>query len=311
MKLTGLNVPSALANNFKGLVGTGAPNKAGFHIIRNSKKKRRTTNKKPKRQQIQTYESAVDFLIAYLTKKNKTAPPEGFRAKQIANIKTGDFDPLYWVKCAQDSKQVFYNVPSSAPFTGQRAYAYPDPANLPSIATYGNGKTASGALVYHGATVGGTFKDLGLTWQRIIFSLENKIRRKNAEPIFLKLSGSINGTANNRATRALLSVVIKRWIVAKNSARLTTKEPPTVEAIQALYRYVTPRGVAPFFNLTHQLHLIYNLRGMKYEEHTSDLTKCIVLIAPMPLMGYRNNNNTAASSTLTATVEVWQIKKGL
>ena len=309
MKLMQLAVPSALANEFKRLVAYGKPNAAGMRQARTTKQATHRTNKKTPRQQLTDYENAVDFLIAYLTKTNGTAPPAGFRREQSANLKAATFDPLYWVQCVQDSQAVFSNVPTSAPFTGGRAYAYPDPANLASIATYGGGTETGGALTYHGATVGGTFTDLGLTWQRTVYTLANTMQKGIAEPLFLKLTGSITGAGNARASRALLSVVIKRWMVTSSSARLTTNEPPTTEAIQALYRYVTPRGVSPFFYLQHALRLMYTMRSDKYEEAGGDLAKCVVLVAPMPLMGKRFNNNTSAQSTLTCALELWQVLK--
>ena len=296
MKVTGLAIPSALANIYKQMIAVSKLNTAGLSILRTTKKATHTTNVKPSRTQLRDYEAAVDFLIAYLTKKNGAAPVAGFRSEQIANLKTGTFDPLYWSQCASASAQGFNNVPSSAPFTKSRAYAYADPANLPSVATYGAGAETSATPEYHGATIAGTFTDLGLTWLRTVYTLANKIQNGVEEPLFLKLTGSIAGTANARATRSLLSVIIKRWIVGAGSARLTTTEAPTVQPIQALYRYKTPRGVSPYFNLVHPLRLLYNVRSVKYEEPTGDLTKCVILVAPMPLMGYRNNNNTAASS---------------
>jgi hypothetical protein len=194
-------------------------------------------------------------------------------------------------------------------FTGKN-YTYADPTNLPTHAIYGNGANSSGTLTYTGATTGGSFYDTLLKWKRIIFSLKNKFTQGVEEPVFLKVTGTITGTANKRAARALLSLYVKRWLVGANSTRLTTVEPPTVKPINAYWRYRTPRGVAPYWSYTNNIRLVYALRSPKYEEPTAEMTKCVLLMSPMPLLGKRSNNNTAVSSTANLSAELWQIKKG-
>jgi len=321
MKLTNQDIPPALLAEYKKLVATKPADLAGVAVARTTKRARAPAPTRPPRKEFRDYEKAVDFLIDYLTTKDGHPPAAGFRAEQINNIKIGYFDPAYWTQCAQDSADVFTNTPSSAAWSGARAYAYPDPANLPSVPTYGAGVASSGNLDYTGATVSGTFKDLALKWKRYVFSLANSFARTSDEPLFFKLTGSVSATANVRASRAMLSAIIKRWIVLPGSTRLTTTEAPTTTPIQAFWRYRTPRGASPYYAYTNSLRLVYSMRSLareaiaaggayKYEEAPGDLTKCVVLVAPMPMMGKRFNNNTSVAVTLTGTVELWQIKKG-
>lgn len=255
------------------------------------------------------YEEAVDFLIAYITESTGEAPPPDFRLTQINNLLDGYFDPSYWQTCTELSSDTLENAPATGAFVGVRNYAYPDPANQPSTPTYGAGVSATGDPAYTGWTTGGIFADTGLRWIRKVFTLKNKFTRGTPEPLFLKLSGTITATASTRPSRAMISAVIKRWLVTDTSARLTTTEAPITEVISALWRYKTPHGIAPYFALTKPLQLMYFMRSDKYEETPGDLTRAVVLIAPMPMMGKRFNNNTSVTSTIAATIELWQILK--
>lgn len=309
MKINTQTIPSELAAAYAKLISR-KPTAAGATFT--ARTKPRATSKaagRRPRKGLSDIESAVDFLIAYLTKKNGTPPATTFRAAQITALKAGTFDPAYWTKCAEASSTTLENAPTSGAFVGIRNYAYPDPANQPSTPTYGAGVPATGDPAYTGWTTAGTFADTGLRWIRKVFTLKNKFTRNTPEPLFLKLSGNITATANARPSRAMISAIIKRWIVAAGSARLTTTEAPVIKPISAFWRYKTPRGIAPYFALTKPLSLMYSARSPDYEELTGDLTSAVVLVAPMPMMGKRFNNNTSIMSTIAATIELWQIRK--
>ena len=320
MKIVSQNIPNKLLAAYKKLIANKRVNSDGVIVARTTKKTRLPAKKRATRRTLRDYEQAVDYLIAYITKKDGHAPAASFRAAQIKNLKSGIFETEYWSQCAIDSELILINMPTKAAWGGGRAYAYPDPANLPSVPTYGEGTGSSGSLDYTGATVAGTFGDLSLKWKRYIFSLANTFTQTDDEPLFLKLTGSVTATANVRASHAMLSVIIKRWLVLPGSARLTTNEAPVNEPIQALWRYRMPGSGSPYYAYTHNLRLVYTMRSLaknskaqggnyKYEETPGTLTKCVMLVAPMPMMGKRFNNNTGVTTTLTATPELWQILK--
>lgn len=309
MKILNQSIPSELATEYKKLVVNKPADASGNIITRTTKKTHLPAPTRPPRKELRDYENAVDFLIEYLTKKDGHPPPKTFKAAQVAKLKRGTFDTEYWAQCATDSTAILINAPTSSEWSGARAYAYPDENNQPSIPVYGAGTPTTGSLNYSGATAADTFTDLSLTWRRVIYTLKNKFLPSSKEPIFLKITGSISATANSRAARAMLSVIVKRWLVKAASVKLTTTESPVIEPISAYYRYITPRGEAPYFQYTHPLRLIYTMRSPDYEESGGDLEKCVILLAPMPMMGKRYNNNTSISTTLTAITELWQIKK--
>jgi len=309
MKITDQTIPPELAALYTKLISR-KPTLAGTEFVARTKpaalKKAPT---RPKRKQLRDIEAAVDFLIEYITTSTGTAPAAGFRAAQIASIKAGTFDTTYWTQCAQASSTTLQNAPTSGAFVGIRNYAYPDALNQPSTPTYGAGTAATGDPSYTGSTTSSVFRDTNLRWLRVIFTLANSFTRGQPEPLFLKLTGTITASANARPSRAMISAIIKRWIVAAGSTRLTTTEAPVIKPISALWRYKTPSGVAPYFALTKPLQLLYAARSLDYEEAAGTLTNAIVLVAPMPMLGKRYNNNTNVSSTITATLECWQIKK--
>lgn len=273
------------------------------------KKVTERAHKKRPRIQYRQWEQAVDYLVKFLTLVKKKALPPGFSNQQLQNLRKGYFDPEYWEQCDLVKDDTLMNVPTSSAFTGIRNYAYPDPLNSPTKATYGDGTLTSGYAGYSGSTLSGFFYDNLLKWQRLIYDMKTPLVRGDGEPVFAKITGSVHASANVRPSRAMVSAIIKRSFTSATSPNRETVAPPTTKPISALYRYKTPRGVAPYFNLTNQLRLIYYLRSTKFEEAGVDLESATVLIAPMPMMGKRYNNNTQVDSTLTVAVELWQVKR--
>lgn len=311
MKVTNQTIPPSLQDEYDRLFARKPTGAGDAFITRTKPKVRKPAPKKTPRKILKDYEEATDFLIEYLTKINGIPPEKTFRAAQIAELKKGYFNPEYWKQCTEESSATLENNPTSGPFIEIRNYAYPDPGNQPSTPTYGAGVPASGNPAYIGWTTNTVFNDMGLRWIRKVFSLNNGFTFGEQEPLFLKLTGTVTASANMRPSRAMISAVIKRWMVAAGSPRETTTEAPVNEPIAAYWRYRMPSGEAPYFNLTKPLQLMYSMRSKKYEEPTGDLTKAVILIAPMPMMGKRFNNNTTISSTIDATSELWQIKKAL
>jgi len=309
MKITNQSIPPELQAAYDKLIANKAPGVGGVIQARTTKKARAPKGKKITRKELRNIENAVDFLIDYITTKTGVAPAAGFRADQIAKIKLGNFDTEYWVKCALDSTTTLENVPGYTGFSGARNYAYPDPANQPTTAYYGNGSASSGEPAYQGATNAGYFIDTLLKWKRFVWTLKNKCTKGDKEPLFVKINTTITADSDQRPSRAMISAISKFFLVLPGSATITTVAPPTTKPKTAYWRYKQPRGVAPYFHLTKDLKLQYWMRKKTDEETGGECTKAVMLLAPMPMMGKRYNNNTAITTSMTPTVELWQIKK--
>ncbi|MFA5825506.1 MAG: hypothetical protein WC825_05985 [Gallionellaceae bacterium] len=309
MKIDTQTIPPELAAAYAKLISRKPTLSGSFFIARTKPAAHKPLRKKGKSKHVRDIEKAVDEMIKYLTIVNRQAPDAGLKAQQVRNIKQGIFEPRYWTKCKLVSEDTLVNYPTSGPFIGARNYAYPDVLNMPSTPVYGNGVLDSGGASYYGETVAGVFSDVELFWLRLVFELQLDTIQGAEEPVFLKVTGTIFANADQRPSRAMLSVITKNWLAADTSARLTTLEPPTAKPSAHIYRYITPRGAAPYFSLQKPYRVIKNIRGKKYEEQGVVISRAVVLVAPMPMMGYRFNNNTMVSSSMNATTELWQLNK--
>ena len=310
MKFTYQNIPPELAAYYAALISACKKTQGASGTARTRRKVHRPAKHIYKRKILRDYEAAVDALIEFRHLLSVWIEPEDFRQTKITELKSGYFDLVYWTSCTTDSIDTLENSPNFSTWAGGRAYAHADPYNRPSIALYGDGDTSSGDPAYEGATIDETYRDTLLRWQRIVFSLKNKFMSGTIEPLFLKITGTITASANVRASRAMISLVIKRWMVLEDSTRLTTTEAPVIKVISAYWRYKTPRGSAPYYNITKQFKLVYTMRDMAYEEADGDITKLVALVAPMPMMGKRYNNNTSVATSLhDLEIGAWQIRK--
>jgi len=309
MKITDQTIPPELAALYAKLISR-KPTLAGTSFAARTKPRAlKKAPKRKKRKSLRDYEAAVEMILDNIMDIHNSPSLDTLRVTLLAELKRGNFNLLYWVQCEKTGSIFLKNFPTSAPWTGTRNYAYPDPTNMPSIPTYGAGTTVTSYPLYRGYTVDNTFKDYALRWRRSIFKLSNPCLKGDTEPVYLSLVGNIYVEADVRPSRAMLSAIIKHWLVKNTSDRLTTVEAPTSKPISALWRYKTPRGEAPYFNLVHPLRTIYNMRAKTHEESAGGLKHCVILTAPMPMMGKRFNNNTYVTTALDAEPQLFQIKK--
>jgi hypothetical protein len=256
------------------------------------------------------FEAAIEELVKFLTEKGRAPTSPNFRYEQLQLMLTGSFDPDYWIECQQASKTIIETTPTFGDFEGIRNYSYPDPANVPTKPLYSDGVVSSGDPAYFGQTQAGQFYDNSLKWARYVFILRNKFRRGDAEPLFITVNGTIMAEADIRPSRAMLSLIIKRYIVPDGSAKLTTLEPPTDKPIQAQYMYQMPSVSGVGWILEWTKKLVYAIRSDDYETANADLTKLVCLVAPMPMMGHKYNNNTDVLTSISnLVVKAYQIKK--
>lgn len=310
MKITGKNVPSWALAKFKEIMSDMAIDGSGDGTSKTRRKVGLVKTTKKKNPRKYDYEEAVDALIAYLKKKGVKKEWTSFRWLQIQALKEGIFNTDYWVKCTQETSDILIAYPTVSDFEGVRDYAYPDAANQPTKCTYGNGSPETGMPECAGTTKSGFFSDDYLKWARTVITLKNKCTKGDKEPLFLKLTCTLVVDGDARACRAFLSLIIRRWLCAAGSTRLTTLENPTDKPIYAWYRYRLPEWVGGSFVTAETKRLVYTARGPDYEEAGVELKKLVVLGAPMPMMGYRYNNNTDTMTSLyDYNLEAWQINK--
>lgn len=310
MKLKNKNVPPELQTVYNQLVNVNTAAPGGIQNARTSRLTKKPQKRKNKNAMLDAIKSAVDQLISFKRSDPNWIEPLNFRQQQIDNLRNRYFDPEYWAEQTAVVTTALEVIPTFTAFTGPRVYSYPDETNQPTKAVYANGSETTGAPTHTGQTIGDTYRDTYLRWNRYVVTLDTGYYKDTPEPMFLTIDGQIDAQANYRPSRAMLSTVWQMWNVTATSAKLTTTEPPTVKPITNLYRYKTLHGGPPYFSLTMPIQYMYDMRGYPKREENGLIEKAVILLSPMPMMGKRYNNNTTLTTTLNnLQVKVWQIKK--
>jgi hypothetical protein len=309
MKVKDQNISGSLGVLLRKLMKSSKNNSEGIAVSRETKATRTTKSPRKKGKNVTDVERAVDALIAYQKENGDPQLNDMQRLEEISALKRGDFSSGYWQKCDLSTEVSLYCIPAHSPYTGQRNYSYPDPAYEPSILTYGEGIETVGNPRLDGMMISGAFRETMYKWKRYTFDLPNTVTTQNQETTFFKVWGPVLGTASEQAGRAMLSVVMKVWIVSATSARLTTYEPPTTKPINDWYKYRTPRGAPPYWEATRVMSVSRTALAKGYIETPGNCTKAVVLVGPAPTKGWRFNNNDTVACELQPVVEMWQIKK--
>jgi hypothetical protein len=309
VKVKNQNISGSLGVLLRKLAKSSMNNADGVAVSRETKATRTKKTPRKKTKTVTDVERAVDAMINYQEANEGRKFSAEERSAEIAAVKRGDFSSGYWQQCTQSTDTSLYCIPAHAPFTGQRNYSYPDPAYEPSILTYGEGVETVGNPRLDGMMISGAFRETMYKWKRYTFDLPNEVTIANQETTFFKVWGLVLGSASEQAGRALLSVVMKAWIVDASSTRLNTYEPPTTKPINDWYKYVTPRGVPPYWEATRVLNISRTALAKGYIEQVASCTKAVILVGAAPTKGWRFNNNDNVSCELQPTVEMWQIKK--
>lgn len=229
----------------------------------------------------------------------------------FAELKAGIFNPLHWIECEQLTEDYFEDAPTISADTAERSYAYPDPDNIRTLATYGSGSASSAPSRYSGNSTGGQYEDTLLVWKRLTYKFKKKFQQGEVEPIFIQIDGTVTAYADRRGSAPMLSYIAKTWNVAAASSRLTTTEPPTVKSWSFYYRYKIPQTDPPYYSAVEVKKAIRTMRQPAHEEIGAQLENAVVLIAPRPMYGRGFNNNVTVTTQFDPTVKIWQIKPPL
>lgn len=310
MKTTGQSIPPEMADAYNKIVSTNAAAPGGVSTLRTSKKVKLTKRpKRPNRKLDKAYQ-AVDKLIEYLNNKGGWVMPTGFRTDEARRIYAGQFDPQYWVEATLVESKTLVSAASNSAFIGPRNYSYPDPLNEPVHTEYGTGTETTGNPRNSGSTPISTWGDIELAWIRATYKLKNSLKAKDGEPLFLSISATINATANQRPSKPMLSYIYTIAVTEEGDPENTTNEPPTLESKTNYWRYITPRGEPPFFNMSITRKNQEWARYPRSEVEGKTYTHCAIRLAPMPMLGRRYNNNTNVSTSLSGVeVKLYQIRK--
>lgn len=236
----------------------------------------------------------IDFTTAYNT--------------SVYELRQGIFNPDHWIDCDLQTTDHFLSVPTITADTKERSYEYPDPDNIRTLATYGNGTPAEGPPRYSGNSVEGYFHDTQLVWRRLTFDYQNRFQPGAVEPTFIVFDGIVEAYADRRGSAPMLSFIAKTWSVQRYSSRLETVEPPTEKSWSFYWRFQLPDNPPPYY-VSHQIRrAIRTMRQPKHEEFDGELQAAVVLVAPRPMYGRGFNNNVTVTTQFDPTIMIKQIR---
>lgn len=320
MKITGLNVPGPLVQKFKLIVTQPKVDHDGNGTAR-SRRGAKRQKAGPKKEPIgKDVRDAVAFLADRIGLIKGTSEYQDFQGNQLKLIDAGIFQEAYWTKCEIIETTYLKNLPTNVPDDSPSPYSFRHGDNLPSITTYGNGTSGSGPARYEGGTNEGYFEDGLLVWSRTIYKIGRERRKNKVEPALLQLKTNIAISSSSRASKAMLSIVLRCYITDDSGTALTTTEnpvakippasEPNIRGCTSLYwRYRIPAGEAPYYSATVERTVVKNLPTMSTIDDIPHATRAVVTCAPRPMFGHAFNNNISINTTLDSVPDIYQIVK--
>lgn len=276
-----------------------------------AKVKPKAKRKKHKRRFPKLYadlEHACAELAARLNMPPAQPGTDDFIAAQVAALKRGFFDPLYWTPCEKLWTEYLSCEPHNALDPAPPPYAYRDPDNAPSKVTYPDGQTGYPPPRFDGATVFHAWHDLGWTWSKTLWRLAAKIDNLHYQPTLLSIAGNIVVDADRRGSRPMFTVVCAAFIGDENNPDISTLRPPLAKTISFHWRYHVPPTMPPFYHPHIERQMLASLLGRAKFQPSHENTHACVTIAPAPMKGKRFNNNTHISTALYTEAQIYQLR---
>ncbi len=318
MKINDQDIPPELREIYDQLVTDQESNDDGQTIIRQSHRSRRT-RAAPKREPLDNgVKAALIYIANRMDLKRGTPEYQDFIGGQTNKINQGQWDTTYWKKAKKLEIKYFSESPESTPDPGPPPYAYRDSENLPSIPEYISGEESSGPARYQGQTIAGYFKDVTLVWARIIYSIKHRKTKGNYEPALLSWNTSITINTDQRASRPMLSLVMRSYMTDESSDSLNTTANPVIEippsapaaerGCNSMYwRYEIPGSGPPFFSDVQLRSIVKNMQSISTIEVAVNQTRAVICAAPRPMFGRGFNNCQSVSTSIDTLPEIYQV----
>lgn len=308
MKFRDINVPADWQILFTQLVSLfpGAPGAKRKATTRRQARLPRKIKKKRKNYYelkdvaglIATREGLPTYSVEWATR----------RQQLLREMLSGYFDPNTFTECNLDSEIWLQNNPVSNPDPNPGPYPYRDQANLPTIPIYDNGAPAVSPALYSGETIGGYFYDVALRWVRKTYSLKVPYVAGSFEPVIVRIDATIDIDADQRGSRPMMSFIMRAFGCAPGSPFIGTIIPPTDKPWSWYWRYKLPKTTAPFFHTVEARNIVASLHGRSREDEVGTINKFVLLLAPRPMFGHGNNNNTQVATSAVFDVKIYQHK---
>jgi hypothetical protein len=216
----------------------------------------------------------------------------------------GEFDDRFWMLAEQIAEQVLSSVPSFVETETRPSYLYPDPHNRPSVVTYPNGTLSTGFPRHEGLTASEVFRDTLLRWRMVRHDPFQQLNATKRVPALLHVSGLLQADASDREARALRTVTYTAKLTAEGSTIWSDYAYPFTKAPNTWPTRRTPPSPPPYYDYGQQISKVRNINYS--DKYTADGTREIITYAaPLPMAGFRFNNNTTLATEWTGDEEIY------
>jgi hypothetical protein len=303
-KITEQNVPPELQSLYEGMVSpqdAAAPDQAA---VRTRRRVRRGNGPRESVVEMRAMRAAASFVLDRAKKRHALIEDLPSVTAATSELVRGIFNDRFWMLAEQIGEQVLESVPTFTETETRPTYLYPDPHNRPSIVNYPSGSLSAGFPRYEGMTSGEVFRDTLLRWRMIRHDPFQELGIQKRVPALLHVSGLLQADASDREARALRTVTYQAKLTAEGSAIWNEYAYPFAGAPNTWPTKRTPPSAPPYYDYMQQIGKVRNINySAKY---VADGTREIITYAaPLPMAGYRFNNNTTISTEWTGNEEIY------
>lgn len=303
-KVTDQNVPPELQTMYDNMV---SPQKKAAPTTDSVRTRRRVHRGNGVRQavvEMRAMRAAARFVLDRARTRHMPSDQLPTLRELASDLTRGIFDDRFWMLAEQLAEQVLDSVPTFVETPSKPSYLYPDAFNRPSTSTYPSGTLSAGFPEHTGETIGEVYRDTLLRWRMIRHDPFQQLSGNTRVPVLMHIVGSLDATASSREARALRTVTYLPKLTSQGSAIWSDYAYPFAGAPNTWPTRRTPESSPPYYAYNQQIE---KTRNINYSSrYVADGTREVVTYsAPLPMDGYRYNNNTTIRTVWTGNEEIY------
>lgn len=304
MKIAGLDVPPLLQDLYDKHVTIAVAADPTPTIARTAT----ATGKPATRRKNRGAATDADRVVAMLAdayRYNLDTPPHAaWRAARKAELRAGVFNPLWWQPAPLLSEQRLTVQATSQEQLPRPAYDYQLPDNRPTVTTWQPPSPSTNPIGYHGTVTAGLYTDEEWTYHVAEYRLPPKPAAAGETHAVAIISGTIEATADKRASKAMFSLMARFEQLNDATQDLTAAPPPIAPATSHYWPFAPPLGIAPYYHATLD-RLVFQLPIRTDANAHGQIARLTYSVRPM--LGRSNNNNANVQTQFIGTASVFMI----
>lgn len=340
VKLVDQNIPPELESIFLQIISPQKKLATGATKARTRRAVKRPRTIKKKKAAIRYFDDAATILAIRLELVPSSQEFKDFVYNQAKDLKLGIFNPLYWTKLVLTAEEKITCYPTATRYTKARAYAYPDPANQPSVAHYTDCNFTGLPVMYNGVTAydamqppeqtsswdsgaskwdngnaqwdvalipASRFRDLELTWMMNTYKAQHPIGTRELDPIIMSWKPEILVNASNRGSRAMFSVIYKARVFLDGNYAVLPLIPLTTKPKNFYHRFKSLITPPPFYTAAKALHIVKVINNDFVKSLSGSDQYITIEAGNKPMMGKAYNNNTQVTTSFINKPELYSL----